>query len=119
DSYGVPAGTSEFITNVLANDSDPDGDPLTVRVITAPANGASFLQTDGTLIYEPDAGFHGADTFSYVVTDGTFESAPATVTLNVDTPPVAVNDSYGVPAGTSEFITNVLANDSDPDGDPL
>jgi ELWxxDGT repeat protein len=76
--------------NVVSNDSDGDGliDPGTVRIWTAPANGTAVATANGSIIYTPNPGFGGTDTFSYVVNDnqrGT--SAPATVTVNVTAAP--------------------------------
>ncbi|NND60857.1 MAG: tandem-95 repeat protein [Gammaproteobacteria bacterium] len=107
--------------DVLANDSDVDGDSLTVASVTQPANGNVVDNGDGTVTYTPDAGFFGTDTFTYTVTDGTASSsATVTVTVN-ETPnqePTPVNDQAETDEDTAVTI-NVLANDSDPDSDPL
>ncbi len=105
---------------VLANDSDPDGDALTVAGVTAPTNGTA--ETDGTTVtYTPEADFNGTDSFAYTVADGAGGTATATVTITV-TPvndaPLAQNDSAVTPEATAVDIA-VLANDSDPDGDAL
>src|SRR5262249_11482335 len=55
---------------VLANDSDPDGDPLTVSSVTQPANGAAAVNADNTVTYSPKAGFSGSDQFTYTISDG-------------------------------------------------
>jgi VCBS repeat-containing protein len=112
--------------NVLANDSDPDGDALTATLTTLPANGSVTLAPDGSFTYTPAAGFSGADTFTYTATDTHGGTATATVTITVvapdgsggNSPPVAVNDSYAT-AYQAVVTGNVLANDSDPDGDTL
>ncbi|MEM1166635.1 MAG: Ig-like domain-containing protein [Planctomycetota bacterium] len=71
--------------DVLANDFDKDGDPLeTGRIIVDPINGAAAINVSGTITYTPNAGFTGVDTFQYVVTDGEFECAGATVTVTVN-----------------------------------
>src|SRR5207244_6665286 len=54
---------------VLANDSDPDGDPLTISSVTQGAHGTVVVNADGTLSYTPDANFNGTDTVSYTVTN--------------------------------------------------
>ncbi len=121
DSATTNEGASVTI-DVLANDSDPDGDPLTVASVSSPAAGTAT--TDGTTVtYTPPANWSGSDTFDYTVDDGSGGTATAGVTVTV-TPaatnqdPVAVDDTAttveGVPA-----VIDVLANDSDPDGDPL
>ena len=59
---------------------------------TEPSNGTLTFNSDGTFSYEPATDFVGVDTFTYVATDGTLFSAPATVTITVsrvDTPPTA------------------------------
>jgi len=58
------------LTGVLANDTDIDSPELTVSVQTPPAHGQLTLQKDGAFTYTPDAGFTGADTFLYLVSDG-------------------------------------------------
>ncbi len=55
---------------VLANDTDPDSDPLTVFDYTQPTNGSVTVNADGSFDYTPDPGFNGADSFDYVVADG-------------------------------------------------
>jgi uncharacterized repeat protein (TIGR01451 family) len=125
DSATTPADTAVTVA-VLANDTDPDGDPRAVVAgsVTAPtatgggSAGTALLNPNGTVTYTPTAGFLGAATFTYVVTDGDLtDSATVTVTV-VDAPPVAVDDS-ATPATAGPVTIAVLANDSDPDGDIL
>ncbi len=108
--------------NVLGNDTDPDGDTLSVNAITAnPANGSVVINANGTITYTPNANFNGTDTFTYQVSDGNGGFDTATVTVNV-TPvndaPIAVNDSVTTNEDSAVTI-NVLGNDTDPDGDTL
>ncbi|MYK46826.1 MAG: hypothetical protein F4029_11435, partial [Gammaproteobacteria bacterium] len=77
--------------DVLANDTDADGDALTVASVVQPANGTAAIQSDGSVAYTPNAGFTGQDSFSYAVTDGVAQST-ATVTVTVDKTPFAVYD---------------------------
>lgn len=110
---------------VLSNDTDPDGLPLTAELFTSPANGAVTLNPDGSLAYTPNAGYSGADTFTYRCTNGTLFSDPATVTITVtpltNTPPVANPDTYSTLQGQTLTVAapGVLANDTDAQGDPL
>jgi hypothetical protein len=67
--------------NVLANDSDPDGDPLTVTGVTDPPNGTAVNNGDGTVTYTPDCGFFGIDTFDYTISDGQGGTDTGTVTV--------------------------------------
>jgi VCBS repeat-containing protein len=85
--------------DVRANDSDVDGDSLTVTKINgtdisvgspvAITGGSISLLADGTLTYTPDANFNGTPSFTYTVSDGNGGSADATVNLTVN----AVNDA--------------------------
>jgi hypothetical protein len=67
----------------LANDSDIDGDPLTVASVTQGANGTVVINGDGTVSYTSNVGFSGTDTFTYTVSDGNGGTATATVTITV------------------------------------
>ena len=78
------AGTDELITppdSLLANDVDPDGDELSLIGFTQPAHGELRIDIDGNLVYAPEAGFTGYDTFSYTVGDTRSRSAVAHVSL--------------------------------------
>ena len=119
DAGGTPQGVPVTI-DVLANDTDPDGDPLSVTVVSDPAKGAAADNGDGTVTYSPAPGFVGVDSFLYTVSDPGGATAVASVTVNVsfsNGPPVAIDDSTST-AGNPVTV-NVLANDTDPDGDPL
>lgn len=110
--------------DVLANDSDADGDALTAAVASPPAHGQVEGGPGGTLRYVPAADFHGTDTFTYTASDGTASSAPATVTVTVrpvNDRPVARDDALATTKNTPLDVAapGVLGNDLDPDGDPL
>ena len=68
---------------VLTNDSDVDGDPLTVSKRDDPANGFLSLSENGSFFYLPDNFFVGSDQFSYVASDGQFTSEEVTVSITV------------------------------------
>ena len=107
---------------VLANDSDADGDDLTVTAVTTPANGAADITSDANgnntrVLYTPRSGYSGADTFDYTVSDGT-DTASASVRVAVNTPPVAVDDTARTAVGTAVEI-DVLDNDTDAENDVL
>jgi hypothetical protein len=123
DSDTTPRDTAVTIS-VLDNDSDADGDTLSIpnNGLTNPQNGT--VATDGTTVtYTPDALFVGTDSFDYTVEDGFGGSATATVTVVVSEgeAPIAVDDVYSTAFETSLTVPapGVLANDSDPDGDAL
>lgn len=72
-------------TSMIDNDSDIDGDALSVNSNTQPANGSVTVNADGSFSYAPDMDFVGNDTFAYTLSDGTSTSA-ATVTITVNAP---------------------------------
>jgi VCBS repeat-containing protein len=80
-------GLSVGAPGVLADDSDPDGDPLTASLVSGPRNGSLQLNANGSFSYRPRLLFIGVDSFTYRARDdnGAF-SAPATVTLTVVLP---------------------------------
>jgi|GEM_PF-265352 len=106
--------------SVLTNDSDLDGDTLTVSAVTQGASGSVAIVAGGVQ-YTPNANFSGADSFTYTVSDGNGGTATATVNVTV-TPvndaPMANNDTATTTEDTAVTV-NVLANDSDVDGDTL
>ena len=117
------AATNEDVSvsiPVLGNDSDPDRDPLALASVGAASVG-TVEQVGGSVTYTPPLDWSGVDSFTYTVADGRGGSATATVTVTVravNDPPVAAADSATTAYGTPVTI-NVLANDSDVDGDVL
>src|SRR5436190_2084372 len=102
---------------VLANDSDADGDALTVSVGSQPAHGTATVNADQTITYTPAANYNGGDTFTYAINDGHGGTATATVNVTVtavNNAPVAVNDAVTMAEDTA-VSGNVLANDTDAD----
>ena len=87
DAAALNAGTSVTI-NVLANDSDPNGDTLTVTAVTQPASGHGVvtINADGTLTYTQTVFVNGTETFTYTISDGHGGTATATVTVTVKLP---------------------------------
>jgi cysteine-rich repeat protein len=107
--------------DVLANDSDPDRDPLMVASVTQPLNGSAALLDGNLVLYTPAPNFHGTDTFSYTIVDPSGATATAVVTLevvSVNDPPIAVDDAASLDEDTSVTV-DVVANDRDVDHDPL
>ena len=109
------------INGTLPVATDVDGDPLTYAAgATAPGHGTLTVNPDGSYVYTPAADFNGTDTFTYTVTDGTV-TVEKTITVTVtpvNDPPVAVDEMAKVRQDHAVDI-DVLANDRDPDGDPL
>ncbi|WP_331695374.1 Ig-like domain-containing protein [Pseudomonas sp. ZY71] len=117
-SFGVPITLS-----LLTNDSDPDGNnPLSITALTQPAAGQGTVALSGTaaVVYTPPAVVNTplTTTFTYKAQDakGLASANPATVTITVapNRPPTAVADSVAT-LGVAIPI-NVLANDTDPEG---
>jgi len=119
DTATTPEDQS-VVVEVLANDSDPDSDPLTVTATGTPSHGQATANGDGTVTYAPAADYNGPDSFTYTISDGT---ATATASVNVtvtpvNDPPVA-NDDRATTQEDTAVVVDVLANDTDVDGDPL
>jgi VCBS repeat-containing protein len=120
DSY-VTDEDSAVAGSVLLNDSDADGDPLSVSLLNGPANGTLTLSADGAFTYTPAGNFTGTDSFTYEVSDGNGGTATATAAITVNAindPPVALDDTFTTDEGNA-VSGSVLANDSDLDGDIL
>lgn len=116
---------------VLDNDSDPDGDPLTVTNVTDPPNGTAAIinggdEGDPQISYTPDAGFDGQDSFTYTISDGRggTDQAVVFVTVNdtvnedptVDNP---INNQTLFEGGDTFIINNLNSVFDDPNGDDL
>ncbi|MBZ9613551.1 tandem-95 repeat protein, partial [Rheinheimera sp. MA13] len=120
DSYSLQWNQSHVLT-VLENDTDPDGDSLSINQTSA-AFGTVSVSDDGqTLLYTPAQDFVGTDTLSYAVNDGKGGSTSANVTATVyynrapvvtSTAPISTDDKTAIDI-------NVLANATDADGDNL
>ncbi|NNE06243.1 MAG: tandem-95 repeat protein, partial [Xanthomonadales bacterium] len=121
DMYTVDQNSTGNVLQILVNDTDPEGDTLTIVSFTDPANGTVEV-SGGTLLYTPDSDFFGTDSFTYTVEDGFGGSDTANVTIMVarlNEPPLAVDDQYIVLEDSVANMLDVLSNDSDPDNDPL
>jgi len=128
DRYTLQQGSSlTAVSNYgfLADDTDPDGDPLFATLVGKPANGSLTITTAGAFTYVPNASFSGIDSFTYTASDGTNLSAVTTVNLvvvaNNFTAPVAKSDAFTLNENGNLTVAapGLLANDSDADGNPL
>ncbi|GAB2595224.1 hypothetical protein Aab01nite_26210 [Paractinoplanes abujensis] len=118
DAATVPSGSAAVI-DVLANDKDPNNDPLTVQIDVAPQHGTATVDANGKVTYTPAAGYVGSDSFHYTVADGKGGQDGATVTVGViNTAPTARDDAAVTDTDTAVTITP-LGNDSDDNGDAL
>jgi hypothetical protein len=107
--------------DVLANDTDPENQTLTLDSVTNPAStGGSVAISNGQVVYTPNSGFTGTDNFTYTVKDsqGAMATGNVTVTVSPNGNPTAVDDSPTTPKDTAKTI-DVLVNDSDPEQDAL
>ena len=110
--------------NVLGNDSDADGDAISVSSLGSPAHGSATLNADKTVTYTPNAGFSGTDSFTYRPFDGTDAGNVTTVTVQViNRPP---DCSHAAPSVTTllwppngRFVPVSVVGVTDPDGDPV
>ena len=112
------------VDDLLLNDSDLDGDTLSVNTtpVVDVSNGSLTLNTDGTFTYTPNANFNGSDTFTYEVSDGNGGTAQATVSITVDPvndiPLIATNSPLSVPEENTRTITSAYLEATDPDNTP-
>ena len=102
----APAATNDTATttagdavtvDVLANDSDADGDALSIHSMGNPTNGAVWITDADTIRYTPDAGFSGIDDFTYAVSDGKGGSDTATIEVTVE-------PSNQIPGATTAYV---------------
>ena len=121
----IALGKVQADLDVLANDSDPDGDRLSVLTITQPKNGTAEIAPAGALvIYTPGDNFVGADSLTYTIQDGNGGLDVAKIRISVsatDDPPVAVDDAYFGPEDQlmTRGTPGVLENDFDEEGQVL
>ncbi|ENK2264408.1 tandem-95 repeat protein [Vibrio parahaemolyticus] len=106
--------------DVLVNDSDVEGDALSIQSASVPSEQGSVDIVDGKLVFTPAENFNGEATISYIVTDGDLtDEAKVSVTVTpVNDSPVAVDDTTSIQEDTAVTI-DVLTNDTDVDGDKL
>jgi fibronectin type 3 domain-containing protein len=132
DAQAVSTPEDTPITITLSG-TDPNGDSLSFAIASGPANGilGSIANTVCTasgctaqVVYTPNLNFFGSDSFEFVANDGTFDSAPAAVSITVESRndgPIGVADSAQTLQNVALVIpaSTLLANDTDVDGDTL
>lgn len=122
DTATTPYQTPVTI-NVSSNDTDPDGGITCVSSIQSnPSNGFVTISTTGTdIIYTPNNGYVGLDSFVYVACDSSGDTAIATVNITVTAANQApiLSPNYAAIQGYFPVTIRVLADDTDPDGDTL
>lgn len=130
DTVRAVAGSAPLVFDVLANDTDPDGDILRVTRVGAPSDGETAVAEDGgAVMFTPPAELTTADgnaaelAFTYTIDDGRGGTDEATVTVTVISAadaiaPIAVDDMVGPLSPGQSVEVDLLANDLDPDGNP-
>jgi hypothetical protein len=119
----VQTSANTAVTGTLAA-TDPDGDPMTFRIVTGGSKGTVTITNaaTGAFSYLPHTNQSGADAFTFVANDGTADSDAATVNVTItaiiipNRPPVAANKRAVTTANTP---VNLTVSAYDPDGDPL
>ena len=114
DDTAATAEDTAVVVAVLANDSDPDGDTLTVALRDAPLHGRVTTRADKTLAYTPARDFNGKDIFTYAASDGRL-AREATVIVTVN----AVNDQPRFPAPSTTRTITEDAPAASPVGPPV
>jgi hypothetical protein len=123
DPVTARAGSSVPV-QVTVNDYDPDGEAIAVAEVGVPGHGSVDIGTATTVVYTPDPGYVGIDTFDYTIVDGNGTPATATVIIELlaagatNKPPVGVDDRAETGPGVPVII-DVLLNDVDPERDAL
>jgi outer membrane protein OmpA-like peptidoglycan-associated protein len=124
-NQNAPVATDDQVTttsgtpvpvNVLGNDTDPNGDVLSiVDYVRTTTNGGTITQVGDNLVYMPTATFTGTDTFTYTIKDpaGNQATATVTVTVNAGTCSLTANpNSEAVEEGSVDNVLTVLADDT-------
>lgn len=116
--------------NALTNDSDPDGDNITINTtpVSGPSNGTVVIQPNGDFTYTPGSSFVGVDVFTYSICDDGVPSLcdEAEVTIIVlpdyngpDNDPPFAGDDFALTPQEVAVSDNLLPNDYDINGDPI
>jgi len=112
DSASTPQDTPVTI-NILGNDSDPDGDTLTLDSV-GPAGNGSITSNGSSVTYTPDSGFSGTDSFTYTISDGNGGTDTATVTITITvietlaTIGITIDQSMGAPIYIKDTTTGQM-----------
>ncbi|WP_075086540.1 tandem-95 repeat protein [Mariniblastus fucicola] len=118
DAYTVSEDTAYSGMQVLSNDTDEDGDSLSVSVVSSPNRGGTVsVNPDGSFDYQPAQNYHGTETFQYEANDGNGGTSRAVVTVNIlpvnDAPVVAQDFFQVIPGLPLISLEGVLQNDFD------
>lgn len=123
DTASIVQDSRRIPIAVLANDTDPDGDALTLASVTQPNQNGETEISGSNVLYTPVIGFTGTETFTYTVNDGNNNSSSAvvivTVTPKSNNAPVVENVTFTLNENSPASVINVLSGASDKDGDTL
>jgi len=127
DSLTITQGESDVAIDVLANDTDADGDRLYVDKVSQPQHGTTYIEDD-KVIYSPTKTYYGEDSFTYTPYDGSaygtavevsIEIVESSATQESNHAPVAANDTVTIALNSPATLLEVLENDIDVDGDTI
>ncbi len=119
DEATTPENTAVSI-DVLANDTDADGDALTLSITTNPAHGEAVIEADTTITFTPEEGFVGEDSLTYQVDDGKggIDEATVRVTVTSSNSPPSAPEITSPADGAEVLIGGDAQNPGNPD-DPF
>ena len=121
DARDNVANKAVITIDVVSNDTDPDGDQLTLLGVTPPRHGAATVSANA-VVYTAPSNYFGRDEFAYVIQDPAGLQATASVMVTIlysNDAPVAEDDFVCVPYNGTGRTLDLLANDTDDDGDEL
>lgn len=99
--------------------TDIDGNPLLLNIVSPPEHGILQINSNGTVVYTPNANYYGNDTFSYILNDGTTDSGIGVVTFvvtPVNDAPEVISKTITIPEGTTMTMpVDQLGTDVDRD----
>lgn len=119
EDFAITTKNAPVLIDVLANDTDPDGDTVQLVSVEAPAFGSATATAGSQVLYQPKPHWSGADHFSYRITDGHGGEATGTINVQVkpvNEPPVVQDLAFSLNRNTSQDLTFA---GTDPDGDEL
>lgn len=100
DNFSATLGQANIL-NLISNDSDPDGDPLTIIINTNTSNGTLLVNGDGTVTYTHDGSNNLIDSFTYYINDGITNSNIATVNILIG---ISAGDSITASGQTGVYL---------------
>ncbi|TMP16764.1 Ig-like domain-containing protein [Pseudoalteromonas sp. S2893] len=124
DEYTILEDSPATLLNVLENDTDANGDTLTLTNVTNTIGSARIV--NNKIEYTPEPNYFGEVTLNYTISDGIADGTPAQssaiatlIIIPVNDAPIAVADSAAMQEDASPILVDVLANDTDIDSNNL